>query len=129
MQALAEEVCLSAGGILYIEILCVGENTYYPAEIAPDTALYTRVRKRSKEGTKYVHKFTFSLVNGRQDLENWLDYYAEKFFLISITDYQNQTFVMGNADYPAELEEEYSTGRKAEDSNEYQFNFQCDVPI
>lgn len=129
MQTLAEEVCLSAGGILSIEILCVGENTYYPAEIAPDSGLYTRARKRSKEGTKLVHKLSFSIFNGGQDLETWLESYAERLFLITITDYQNQVFAIGNTDYPAEFIEEFGTGKKAEDSNEYQFSFACDVPI
>lgn len=129
MQALSEDVCLSEGGILSIEILCITENTYYPIEVAPETALYQRTRKRNKEGTLLIHKLGFSLNSGRQDLEDWLQDYAERFFLVKITTFQYQIYTIGTTDFPSEFLEEYNTGKKTADTNEYQFNFTANVPI
>ena len=125
-----EEICLNQGGIQKIQIALLDKpDTFYPLLFEEDTALYRRSRRRSKEGSKYVHSLGFNLQKGSLDMENWLQDHGEDYFIIQITDMNDMCYTMGNTNYPVELIDELNPGRQPTDRNEYDFNFDCEIPL
>lgn len=130
MEELSQEICLNEGGIAKIQIaLATQIDTFFRIEFAPDTALYRKNRKRTKAGTSIVYQISFNIAKMREDIENWLNDYAEKYFLFQITDLNGYTSEIGNLQYPLELVENFTTGRNQADKNEYDFNFEVEIPL
>jgi len=125
-----EEICLNQGGIRSIWIALLNNpNSFFPLLFEDDSAQYRRSRKRSKEGTKIVHTLDLNIQKGREDIENWLQDHAEDYFIIQITDMNGMNYTMGTTDYPVELLDELNPGRQPTDRNEYDFNFDCELPL
>lgn len=130
MERLSQEICTTGGGIKHIEIRPTHLNTFYKVSALADISRYTRKRKRDSKGEILDHKLSFTLLAGKQELEEWLNEFSYAYFIILITDYAGNIYQMGNENYPCEFLESYDTGETQSDINGYEFEFEAKtVPL